>query len=102
MMILQSVFCDDKPRINVNNKGRRGIVNGDVNAGPIVQAFVPNPENETAKLKVSGLQRFVWRTNYWVVAAGTYDDALLSSEKLKPQPSGTDNDWVIVAGAAPF
>jgi len=94
-------FCGNKPRIEVRNRGRRGAVDGPVNSGGVLRAVVPDPENNPAKIKVSGLQRLTRNTNYWVVAAGTYADAL-SGEPLQAQPSSTNYDWAIVAGGRPF
>jgi len=96
-----SFLCGDNPRIEVRNRGRRGGVDGPVNDGGVIRAFVPDNENNPAKLKVAGLQRFAWWTNYWVVAAGTYEEAV-SSPALQPQPTSTDYEWVIIAGATPF
>ena len=93
-------FCGNNPRIHVRNRGRVGGVDGPVNGAGFLRAFVPKT-NEPAKLKVSGPQRFVWWTNYWVVAAGTYEDAL-SPDTLQPQPTGTNYDWALISGAAPF
>jgi lipocalin len=93
-------FCGNSPRIDVLNRGRRDSIDGDVNDGGSIKARVPNPERAPAKVKVSGLQRFFSRTNYWIVAAGTYADAL--SMELTAQPDGTVYDWAIIAGAAPF
>jgi len=100
-------LCGDNPRIQVRNRGRQGSIDGPVNgANGLLGAFVPDPTNNPAKLKVSGLQRFAWWTNYWVVAAGTYDDALAAhngtGSPLQPQPTSNQYDWAIIAGATPF
>jgi lipocalin len=93
-------FCGDKPRINVINKGQSGGVGGESNEARI-NAFVPNPD-EPAKIRVSPPQRFTRRTNYWVVAAGTYADAINSTEPLQPQPVSNQYEWAVIAGAKPF
>jgi lipocalin len=91
-------LCSDKPRINVRNRGLAGSVTGRLRDARL-KAFVPHPIAAPAKIQVGSLQQyFSLSTNYWVVAADTYDNLLNS----KVTSDGKIYDWALISGAAPF
>ena len=90
-------LCGKKPRINVRNRGLDGSITGSLNDARL-KASVPNPDRAPAKIRVGFPQRFVRRTNYWVIAAGTYVDVLAGNHT-----EATDEvyDWALISGGKP-
>jgi len=95
------LFCNDKPRVVINNSAARESATGEQIGGDPSTTFrgiVRHPDTEPAKVSVGFLpDLLVWDATYWVVAAGTY-------EELVPETtdsSTSDIDWAIVLGGAP-
>jgi hypothetical protein len=92
--------------INVKNRGLRNSINGSENIATL-SAIVPNAIQEPSKIQVSF--RIPGRTNYWIVAAGSYEEVLNGTYQVK-QKNTNDNttiiistkyDWAIISGGAP-
>lgn len=64
----------------------------------LFRAIQRSPNREPAKLTVGFLSNFQRTPSYWVVAAGTYDDAIAASS---PIPTSTEYDWAIITGGSP-
>jgi apolipoprotein D and lipocalin family protein len=97
------LLCNDKPRIKVYNQARSGSVTGTIGGAPYSEnnpssdyffGMQKNPENEPAQLTVGFFPQLTPAANYWIVAAGTYAEALAGSAK----PSTKQYDWAIVTG----
>jgi hypothetical protein len=89
--------CQDDILISVTNRGLIGSVSGRPNIAKI-SARCPNPKKESSKIQVSF--PIPGRTNYWIVAAGTYIEA--TSGTYNGQPKVNDNyEWAIISGGSP-
>lgn len=99
------LFCLNSVKVQVYNQARNGSVNGTIGGTPysitdppakgLFRAFQRRPDSEPAKLTVGFLSNFALRANYWVVAAGTYEDAI---SRTGPIPTSTQYDWAIISG----
>lgn len=91
-----------RPRIDVRNRGLAGSIDGSLNEANI-KAFVPNPDEYPGRIKVGGLQGYlsVWlqSSNYWVVAAGTYDSAVSYYDVA--DNNDTTYEWALISGGPP-
>jgi lipocalin len=88
--------CKDDIRIDVVNRGLIDSVTGEPNIANL-SAWCPNPITEPAKIQVSF--NIPGRTNYWIVAAGTYTEAVTNTYMGKPQ---SDNyEWAVISGGPP-
>lgn len=90
---------NDRIRINVINRGLRGSVNGSEDLVHL-SAVIPNPLQNPAKIQVSFPSIF-GRTNYWVVAAGTYQDIINGTYEIQPTVTPSIYEWAIISGGAP-
>jgi len=92
------LFCNNKPRVVIDNQARNGAVDGEP-LGSVSRFFRGIVRNPRAPAKVSvGFFADVlqWKPNYWIVAAGTYDDILNGVES-----TGTNYEWAIITGGPP-
>jgi lipocalin len=98
-------LCGDAPKVKIYNQGRRGSVNATVGGTPYTQpppknsfrAIQKDPQNQPAKLTVGFLPQFLVQSNYWVVAAGSYANAIAGVAV----PTSTTYDWAIITGGSP-
>lgn len=90
------------PRFLIANRGREGSVTGDrvgedpdSNGSPFFRGIVVDPPR--AKVSVGPLAQLARISNYWVVAAGTYQDAADGTHI----PSSNVYKYAIITGGAP-
>jgi hypothetical protein len=100
-------LCGNSPKVQVYNQARRGSVNGTIRGTPytesnppkrgLFRAFQKDPQNQPAKLTVGFFSQISLSSNYWVVAAGTYADAIAGIAV----PSSAEYDWAIISAGSP-
>lgn len=100
------LFCRKRLKVQVYNQARKGSVTGKVGGTPysaanppkkgFFRAFQSDPENNPAKITVGFLSSVNPSSNYWVVAAGTYADAIAGNRV----PTTNNYDWAIVTGGS--
>lgn len=96
-------LCNRKPRVDIDNRARQGSVTGAAIGGPrrFFRGIVSHPAADPAKVTVSAfLAPLLPRSNYWVVAAGTYD-GVLSNNNTATTSGAVVYEWAIITGAAP-
>jgi lipocalin len=93
------VGCRDPPAISIFNSARDQSTTGKVVSGNL-KGTIPDAKNEPAKIYV-GLQNqpnFLRRgTNYWVVAAGTYNEL----PGLATEADSPIYQWAIITAGSP-
>jgi lipocalin len=94
------LFCNSLPRIDIINRARQGSVTGEKLGGsqPFFRALIRRPETDPAKITVGVGVSFSFRSNYWVVGAGLYEDILQNKTSIP----GTALEWAIVTGGSPI
>jgi hypothetical protein len=101
-------FCGTTPKVKVYNQARSGSQTGPVVGTPYqagqassdrnrFRAFQKDATNHPAKLTVGVGAQFIRRSNYWVVTAGTYENALNGTAI----PTTSNYDWAIVSAGSP-
>jgi hypothetical protein len=93
------LFCNFGVVIAISNRARKNSVTGTPQGGPsrFFRGIVRRPNRKEAKVTVSAFgAQFLPRSNYWVVAAGTYQDVLQNITS-----TGTKYEWAIITGGSP-
>lgn len=96
--LLNLNWCKNALKINVLNRGLIGSVTGRENKARI-KARQPDPKEEPAKIQVSF--PIPGRTNYWIVAAGTYQQAIDKTYSIATGPTSNNYEWAIISGGSP-
>jgi len=93
------LFCNNKPRVVIDNQARNGAVDGEPqgSVSRFFRGIVRDPKRAPAKVSVGFFADVLqWNPNYWIVAAGTYDAILNGVES-----TGNIYEWAIVTGGPP-
>jgi lipocalin len=93
-------FCNYAPRIDILNQARQDSVNGTKLGGAnrFFRGIIRRPRRDPAKITVGFFSPFLPKANYWVVAAGLYEDILVGQTTVG---STTNYEWAIISGGSP-
>jgi lipocalin len=93
------LFCNSVPRIDIVNRARQDSVTGEKIGGPMrfFRGLIRRPNSDPAKVTVGFGAQFIPKSNYWVVAAGLYEDVLQN----KTSTAGTALEWAVISCGSP-
>jgi hypothetical protein len=104
------LLCGSTPKVKVYNQARSDSITGRRGGTPyqpnqssndrnLFRAFQKDQKNNPAKLTVGFFSQFTLRSNYWIVAGGTYQGALKG--QAIPTANNTEYEWAIISAGSP-